>query len=86
MPCASAGAADIEALQAAITAQPQRGLTLDLERCALRFGDRVVALAMPEAARSRLLDGTWDATGVLLASLDLVRQIARGLPYTTGCR
>lgn len=86
VPCATAEAAEIDWLQALIEAEPKRPLALDLERCELHSADRVVALTMPEAARSQLLDGTWNATGVLLEPLDLIRQLARTLPYMTGYR
>ncbi len=42
------------------------------------------ACAMPAAARSAFLAGTWDATALLTADFDAVRAAAARLPYIAG--
>ena len=39
---------------------------------------------MPPAAREAFLDGSWDATGLLLENYDEVRAVASRLPYVSG--
>ena len=47
-------------------------------------GDRAFDVSLPPAAREAFLDGSWDATGLLLEDYDDVRAIAGSLPYITG--
>jgi hypothetical protein len=39
---------------------------------------------MPAAARESFLDGTWDATGLLLDRFEEVEAVAASLPYVNG--
>ena len=39
---------------------------------------------MPAPARDAFLDGSWDATGLLLENYEDVRALAARLPYVTG--
>jgi hypothetical protein len=41
-------------------------------------------LSLPPAAREAFLDGSWDATGLLLERFDEVEAVAGRLPYVTG--
>jgi hypothetical protein len=41
-------------------------------------------LFMPAAAREAFLDGSWDATGLLLERFDEVEAVAARLPYVSG--
>ena len=36
------------------------------------------------ADRVQLLEGAWDATGMLLEGAEKVRSVAKGLPYISG--
>jgi hypothetical protein len=43
-----------------------------------------MAIALPAAARESFLDGSWDATGLLLDRFEDVEQTAARLPYVSG--
>jgi 3-isopropylmalate/(R)-2-methylmalate dehydratase small subunit len=83
MPCVSLpGPAGAAAVQDAIEADPSVPLTIDLERLTLTVGGTARPIALPAAARTAFLDGTWDATGLLLDRFEDVEQVAARLPYT----
>ena len=84
IPCVTADMADVEWLLRAVAREPQRELTLDLERGEVRFGNRTIPVRIPEGPRNQLLMGTWTATGVLLEAGDTIERVARGLPYVSG--
>ena len=44
------------------------------------------AVSLPAAARESFLEGTWDATGMLLDRYEDVEAVANRLPYVTGWR
>ena len=50
----------------------------------LIFGDIEVGLQIAEGNRLQLIEGAWDATGMLLEGRDEVREVADKLPYITG--
>jgi hypothetical protein len=41
-------------------------------------------VGIPEGTRRQLLEGTWDATRVLLSAEEAVRETADRLPYVRG--
>jgi hypothetical protein len=41
-------------------------------------------IALPASAREAFLDGSWDATGLLVDEYDAVRRVAARLPYVTN--
>jgi len=45
---------------------------------------KTVAVSLPAAARESFLEGTWDATGMLLDRYEDVEAVANRLPYVTG--
>jgi hypothetical protein len=45
-----------------------------------------VPLGMPEAVRSALMSGGWDATALLVDHYEQVEQVAANLPYVSGWR
>jgi hypothetical protein len=45
---------------------------------------RTFDIALPAAAREAFLEGSWDATGLLLDRYDEVRAVAARLPYVTS--
>lgn len=84
--CLTATRADIQRVSAAIAANPQLELTVDLEAQQIRFGDESVPLTMRESARQALVNGRWDTIGELLEGLPQVRAHTAGLPYLSGGR
>ena len=85
MPCVRLAAADVEALQAAIEADPRIQVTVDLEHNEVRWnGGKKAPAAMPEGPRKQFVTGQWDATGELIEGANQVRATAKKLPYVTG--
>ncbi len=84
IPCLSASRADLQALAAAIDADPATEVTIDVRGNRVRFGDRTIAVALRESARDALVNGRWDAIGELLEGVQDVKKVAAGLPYLAG--
>jgi 3-isopropylmalate/(R)-2-methylmalate dehydratase small subunit len=81
MPCVSARAADVLALMAAVEEDPAHDLTVDVDAQTATYRGTTYPVTLPAGARSQLLEGTWDATRILLQAEEQVRQTAARLPY-----
>jgi 3-isopropylmalate/(R)-2-methylmalate dehydratase small subunit len=81
VPCVRASEADVLSLMLDIEKDPAADLVVDLEAMRTTYRDRVVPIEMPAGARQQLLEGTWDATRILLQAEDEVRRTAARLPY-----
>ena len=84
LPCVTLRLEAIAALRARVEANPSRELEIDLAAEELRTGGESWAVEIAEGARAALCDGTWDATGVLLAGGDRIEKTARRVPYLQG--
>ncbi|MDE3258232.1 MAG: 3-isopropylmalate dehydratase small subunit [Gemmatimonadota bacterium] len=84
LPCVTAPAGSIQALMDAVESDPESEIAVDLEERTLSCGDLGFDIRIPDGDRIQLLEGTWDATGMLLEGRESVRSIARGLPYISG--
>lgn len=84
IPCLCLTKADIEALGAAVEADPSIEVTLDVEASEVRWSDVVRPAVIRDAARTSLVNGRWDPIGDLLDGLDDVRTVAGRLPYMAG--
>lgn len=86
VPCASVSAEAASRLQAAAEEDPTTTFTLDLVAMTVSAGSLTRPVQLPSAARGGFLDGSWDATGLLLERYDEVRRVAERLPYIGGWR
>jgi 3-isopropylmalate/(R)-2-methylmalate dehydratase small subunit len=84
MPCVTAAPADLEKLLTLVESTPDREFTLDLTTCRLSTGDITIAVNLPEAVRTALTSGNWDATGQLVDRYEEVEAVAARLPYVSG--
>jgi 3-isopropylmalate/(R)-2-methylmalate dehydratase small subunit len=84
MPCVTADASTLAALMAAVEADPAVELVIDLERSSVTVPGHSFSVALPAGARESFLDGTWDATGLLLDRFEEVEAVAKRLPYVVG--
>jgi 3-isopropylmalate/(R)-2-methylmalate dehydratase small subunit len=84
MPCVTADQAAIAALMQLVRSNPSTELVVDLDKMQVSGGGATYSIALPAAARDSFLDGTWDATGLLLDRFEQVEEVARRLPYLTG--
>jgi 3-isopropylmalate/(R)-2-methylmalate dehydratase small subunit len=81
MPCVTADHATVDALMEIVEKDPATELAVDLDRMAAAAGPRSFPISLPKAAREAFLDGSWDATGLLLDRFDEVERVASRLPY-----
>lgn len=86
MPCVSGAPADIARLQDLVEQAPEVRVSIDLESMQLQCGDWRMAISLPAAARESFVDGSWDATGLLLDQYEQVDETMKRLPYLNGWR
>ena len=84
MPCVTAAADDVRRIMDAVEQDPALTLDVDLSALTVRFGADGASLSMPRAAREAFLNGSWDATALLLDRFEEVEAVARRLPYVSG--
>jgi 3-isopropylmalate/(R)-2-methylmalate dehydratase small subunit len=84
LPCPTAARETLDALMAAVERNPSTEIAIDLQSMRATAEGRSYALQMPPAARESFLDGSWDATGLLLEDFDQVRAVAARLPYVAA--
>jgi 3-isopropylmalate/(R)-2-methylmalate dehydratase small subunit len=86
MPCVTGSAADVARLQELVTGSPDLVASIDLEAMRLVCGDWSMPVTMSAAARESFLDGSWDATGLLLDRYEQVEETMSRVPYLNGWR
>jgi 3-isopropylmalate/(R)-2-methylmalate dehydratase small subunit len=84
LPCVTVERASLDRLMALADANPDLEWVVDLAAGRLTAGDQAVPATMPEAARSALQSGNWDATALLLDRYEDVERTAARLPYLAG--
>jgi 3-isopropylmalate/(R)-2-methylmalate dehydratase small subunit len=84
LPCATLEPADLTALMESVELDPGQELVLDLRAGTLRCRAGTSRVGMPEGARHQLVDGTWNATSVLLDAGNAIEAAAARLPYLRG--
>ncbi|HEY0944506.1 MAG TPA: 3-isopropylmalate dehydratase small subunit [Opitutaceae bacterium] len=81
IPCASAKREDIAKIAAAIQADPQTEVVIDVAKEEIRFAGQSVPATIRDTARDALVNGRWDAIGELLEGVSAVKATAAKLPY-----
>jgi 3-isopropylmalate/(R)-2-methylmalate dehydratase small subunit len=84
LPCPTASRDTLDALMSAVEQDPATEIVVDLQRLRVTANGRSHEVTLPPAARDSFLDGSWDATGLLLEDFDRVRAVANRLPYVAG--
>ena len=84
MPCVVAAEADVLALMAAVDEEPAHDLAVDIDAMTAVYRGRSYPITLPPGVRTQFLEGTWNATRILLQAAEQVRQTAARLPYTSG--
>jgi 3-isopropylmalate/(R)-2-methylmalate dehydratase small subunit len=82
--CVTVDRGALDRLMAIAEAHPQLEWRVDLGLNRVTAGDDSSPVAMPEAARSALRTGNWDATALLVERYDEVERTAERLPYLSG--
>ena len=81
MPCVTATKDTLEALMALVEQDPRAVLVVDLASMRVTAGTASYDITLPAAAREAFMDGSWDATGLLLENFEQVHAVAARLPY-----
>jgi len=84
VPCAALSPADLARLMDSVELDPQQEIVLDLEACSVTSRAGTMRVEIPEGARHQLLEGTWNATAVLLDAGPAIEAAAARLPYVRG--
>ncbi len=81
MPCVTASEAEIGKLMSAVEADPTQQLVVDVDAQTATYGALSVPVSLPAGTRKQFVEGTWDATRVLLDAAPDIRATAARLPY-----
>lgn len=81
MPCVTVDVADATRLIEAAEANPSAVFVLDLTEMRVSGSGLDTPVTLPAAARESFVEGTWDATALLLDRYEEVERTAARLPY-----
>ncbi len=81
LPCVTAAPEAVDKLIEMVARDSSLQVTVDLATMQVTAGSHRFAISMPAAARDGFLDGSWDATGLLLDRYEEVEAVAARLPY-----
>lgn len=81
IPCVMGTADQINALAAAIEANPALEITVDVEKLTVSYGDQSFPVTTTASAREALISGKWDPIGELLEAKDAVADKMKALGW-----
>jgi 3-isopropylmalate/(R)-2-methylmalate dehydratase small subunit len=84
LPCVTVAEQDLAKLMDSVELDPAQELIVDLAKRSVTSRAGTLQASMAEGARQQLLEGTWDATAVLLEAGDAIEATAARLPYING--
>jgi 3-isopropylmalate/(R)-2-methylmalate dehydratase small subunit len=79
--CGALDKADLHKLQDSVELDPEQSITIDIKEGSVTSKLGEMQLQIDASTRQQLLEGTWDATGQLLAATDAIDRCAEKLPY-----
>lgn len=81
LPCVTGSKENVDALKAAVDADPTLKVSIDIEELTVTAGDLSFAVEMPAPARHALLSGKYDPIQELLDNKEKIEATASGLAY-----
>ena len=84
LPCVTLSEDDLRALMDSIELDPGQQVVVDLDARTVTCKVGTLAAGLREGTRMALLEGSWNATKVLLEAGPAIESVADGLPYATG--
>ncbi len=81
IPCVTAAADNVKALQEAIANHPQATIEVNIDTMQASCGDLTFPVEIGDGPRQMFISGTWDACGQLVAQASAIQQTAGKLPY-----
>jgi 3-isopropylmalate/(R)-2-methylmalate dehydratase small subunit len=84
LPCVTLDERDLEALMDSVSLDPGQQLVIDLAARTLTSRAGTVKAGLRDGVRKALLEGSWNATAVLIDAGDAIERAAARLPYASG--
>lgn len=84
IPAVRASRTDLEKMAAAIQANPQTPVKVDLVAKSVTIGENSYPIQMPASAHESLTTGQWDFLGQLLEAQTAIQETGTQLPYLSG--
>jgi 3-isopropylmalate/(R)-2-methylmalate dehydratase small subunit len=84
LPCLVLALDDLDALMNAVESRPDQILTIDVAARTVTCDVGVFVAQIPDGTRVQLLEGSWNATSVLLDAGSAIERTAERLPYVAG--
>jgi len=84
LPCVTLSDADLEALRDSVTLDPEQQVAVDLRERTVTSKAGVMAAGVRDGTRKQLIEGTWNATAVLLEAGDQIEAAFARVPYLEG--
>jgi len=81
LPCVTLGERELANLMDAIELDPTQLVRIDVTAGTVTSRAGTMQAGIPDGVRSQLLEGSWDATRVLLEAGDAIEKTAAALPY-----
>ncbi len=81
LPCVTLSAEDTAGLMDSVELEPGQEVVVDVAARTVSSRAGTVKAAIPDGTRQQLLEGTWNATAVLLEAGDLIEATAGRIPY-----
>ena len=84
LPCVTLAPDDLARLMDSIELDPTQEVAVDLATRTVTCRAGSFPASIPDGARGQLLEGSWNATSVLLEAGDAIESTAKRLPYVSG--
>ena len=84
LPCVTLEPADLAALMDSVELDPSQEVVIDLEARTVSSRAGTMAAGIRDGTRQQLLEGSWNASSVLLEAGDAIERAAERLPYLGG--
>jgi 3-isopropylmalate/(R)-2-methylmalate dehydratase small subunit len=84
LPCVTLSERDLAALMDSVELDPTQQVVVDLATRTVTSRAGVLPAAIRDGTRQALLEGSWNATAVLVEAGDAIERTARALPYVSG--
>jgi len=81
LPCVTLSDADLASVMDSVELDPAQSIEIDVRTSKVRSRAGELEAGIPAGTRQMLLEGSWDATRVLLDAGDLIEHTAAALPY-----
>jgi 3-isopropylmalate/(R)-2-methylmalate dehydratase small subunit len=84
LPCVTLAVRDLEALMDSVSLDPTQSVAIDLVARTLSSRAGTVAAGVRDGVRKALIEGSWNATAVLVEAGAEIERTAERLPYAGG--